>query len=220
MKEKKPSIAAVVSTFHGQRNNLPLCLRLLKPGVDHIILCYNVQDGKKGKDPGIPSEALELASEVVYTRERGQYGGEGQCVKEGLRRAVHGDFKYTLKLNGDVFFGKGENIPCLIEQLKNEEGGKRGYDFIAPQWHKHYKFSSTMLFFGHTEKLFEAYKTVPLEGNDQLERRWKRAIDEAGLIWKMSPYAVTRPDLELPEKNGMWGELLGFRHIHGEINGL
>jgi hypothetical protein len=211
--EKRPKIAAVVSTFVKQADNLPTCLTLLKPGVDYIILCYNVQDGRKKKDPRLPPEVTELASETIYTAETGQYPGEGKCVKEGLRRAVHGEFPYTLKINGDVFLGKGENIPCLIQELD-------GYDFIAPQWHTHYKYSSTMMFFGKTDPLFEAYKTVSLEGNDQLERRWYRAFKTAKLKFKMSPYATTRSDLEKPEKNGMWGELLGFRHIHGEINGL
>lgn len=205
-----PKIAAVVSTFHKQTENLPTCLNLLRMGVDHIILCYNVQDGQKKKDPRLPPETAELADEVIYTRERGQYSGEGRCVKEGLRRAVHGGYGYSLKLNGDVFLGRGENIPQLVRELK-------AYDFIAPQWHKHYKFSSTMLFFGHTVPLFEAYNTIPLDGTDQLERRWKRAFEAANLKFGMYPYAETRPDLELPEKNGMWGELLGFRHIHGEL---
>ncbi len=207
--QPKPKIAAVVSTFLGQAKNLSVCLDLLKPGVDRIILCYNAQDGKRKKDPLVPPEAEKLASEVLYTRERGQYPGEGRCVKEGLRRAVHSESEYTLKINGDVFFEKGENIPQLVTMLQD-------HDFIAPQWHNHFKYSSTMMFFGCTSPLFEAYNKVPLIGSDQLERRWYKAFREANLKFKMSPYAKTREDLELPEKNGMWGELLGFRHIHGE----
>ena len=35
----------------------------------------------------------------------------------------------------------------------------------------------------------------------------------------MEPYAEERKDLEDPEKNGMWGELLGFQYIQGEVRG-
>lgn len=205
-------IAAVVSTFVRQLPNLPLCLTLLHRGVDRVIVCYNIQNGKNRMDPRLSLAAGQLADEIIYTEESGQYPGEAQCVKVGLGAALDQEYEYTLKVNGDVFFGKPENIPLLIDKLD-------GHDFIAPQWHNHYRFSSTMMFFGKTEKLFKSYSTIPLVGSTQLERRWQLAFIGSRLKWKLEPYAEERKDLEDPEKNGMWGELLGFRHIHGKVHG-
>jgi len=205
-------IAAVVSTFVRQLPNLPLCLKLLHHGVDRVIVCYNVQNGKNKVDPRLSLAAGQLADEIIYTEEAGQYPGEAQCTKEGLRSAFRQEYKYTLKINGDVFFGKPENIPLLIDELD-------GHDFIAPQWHNHYHFSSTMMFFGKTDELYKSYSTISLVGKNQLERRWQLAFIGSRLKWKMEPYAEERKDLEDPAKNGMWGELLGFRHSHGRIHG-
>lgn len=206
------NIAGVVSTYFRQRKNLPICLQLLSRGVDKVIVCYNVQDGAKRRDPRIPTEAALYAHDLIYTEENGQYPGEGMCVKAGLLSALGQGYEYTLKINGDVFFSKPENIPLLIDQLEDN-------DFISPQWHNHYRYGSTMMFFGKTDRLYEAYSTVPLEGRDQLERRWQRAFTGAKLKWKQEPYAEEMVDLRDPAKNGMWGELLGFRHIHGELDG-
>jgi hypothetical protein len=205
-------IAAVVSTYLKQLNDLPTCLMLVRKGVDRVIVCYNVQDGHKRPDPKLSPDAEQFAHEVIYTVEKGQYPGEGQCVKVGLESAISQGFEYTLKINGDVFFSKPENIPQLIDKLEDN-------DFISPQWHNHYRFGSTMMFFGKTDKLYEAYKEIPLAGKDQLERRWQRAFTGANLKWKREPYAEEMLELRDPVSNGMWGELLGFRHIHGSIDG-
>lgn len=205
-------IAAVVSTFVKQVPNLSTCLSLLRKGVDHIIVCYNVQDGKIRKDPRLQDDIVQLADRVIYTHQPGQYPAEAECTKLGLKAALDGGYEHVLKINGDVFFCKPENIPFLIGYLND-------CDFISPQWHNHYRFGSTMMFFGKTDKLYEAYSTIPLIERSQLERRWQRAFKQAGLKWKLEPYAEERDDLEDPAKNGMWGELLGFFHTHGSVDG-
>ena len=203
-------IAAVVATYVRQLKNLPFCLELVSKGVDRVIVCYNVQDGINRPDPRLSPEVEELADEIIYTKERGQYPGEGQCVKAGLEAALSQGYEHTLKINGDVFFGIPEKIPTLIDRLGDN-------DFISPQWHNHYRYGSTMMFFGKTDRLYKAYSTIPLDGKDQLERRWQRAFLAANLKWKQEPYAEEMVDLRDPAKNGMWGEQLGFMHIHGEM---
>ena len=159
----RSTIAAVVATYVRQLKNLPLCLELVSKGVDRVIVCYNVQDGINRPDPKLSPEIEALADEVIYTEEKGQYPGEGQCVKAGLETAMSQGYEYTLKINGDVFFGIPENIPTLIDRLGDN-------DFISPQWHNHYRYGSTMMFFGKTDRLYEAYSTLPIAGKDQLEQ--------------------------------------------------
>lgn len=198
-------IAAVVTTYYKQFNNLGKCLSFLRQGVDEIICSCQVQ----GENQFIPSELTALCDYIIYHHTFGQYQGEIASTKTGFAiAALHAD--YILKLNGDVFMTKPEGLKELVPLIEDN-------DIAAPQWHNHYRYCSTLLFFGKAQSLLTAYRDVYCPTRlPQLERKWFDQIKAHQLKLKIVPMAEERADQAEVSKNGYWGEVMGLRHLHGE----
>lgn len=130
------------------------------------------------------------------------------------------DFEYIYCINGDCIITKPENFPKLFELL-----GDADIMSIGPVSER---MINTVAFLGKTSALIQITKHfqdnfIPFENYERTtqdfgnaEGRFCRAIKDLGLKQVICEPPCNE-QLHVPGK-GTWYELLGFRHIHAEMN--
>jgi hypothetical protein len=136
------------------------------------------------------------------------------------------DFKYIYCANGDMVLEKPEGFPELLKRFEGYDIWGTGPDIFEPNK----QLFNTTGFICKTEALkkmmqhfekhllpFENYEKYTQElGNT--EGRFGRAIKDLGLKCKQSNPVPSTEMLFHNDGKGEWQELVGFRHIHAELN--
>lgn len=136
------------------------------------------------------------------------------------------DFEYIYCANGDMVLEKPEGFDELLKRFEGYDIWGTGPDVFEPNRQifntagficKTTVFKQIMQHFEKYLIPFETYEKYTQEfGNT--EGRFGRAIKDLGFKCKFSNPNPTSEQLYFNGQSGEWGELLGFRHIHAELN--
>lgn len=136
------------------------------------------------------------------------------------------DFEYVYCANGDMIIEKPEGFSELLKRFEGYDIWGTGPDIFTDNRQLFntagFICKTTVLkqIIQHFEKYlipFETYEKYTQElGNT--EGRFGRAIKDLGFKYKLSVPFPTSEQLFFGGQSGEWGELLGFRHLHAEMN--
>ena len=131
-------------------------------------------------------------------------------------------FEYIYCANGDFVLEKPEGFPQLFELMGDADIMTSGPDRDEPPAANTAGFivkSSALM--AITKHIFD--HLVPWENYEKytqsignMEGRFGKAIQDLGL--KQKRVSPPLEDMFRQPGNGTWAELLGFRHIHAELN--
>jgi len=190
------SIATLITSCPHHLQWLEQSIKLVYKKSDYLILGYDHKNL-------LPPADLTNLCDVFFTgTPKGKQRGETFSLRIGLMIArYHAD--YVLKLSGDCILEKPDGIRNLPDLLGND-------DIISVNWNQ---IGGTLLFFAKTVPIFEAMLDVPDLNAPQIERRLNHCIGTHKLKRRILPM---EHEQGATGNNGIWSELLGFRHLHRE----
>jgi len=155
---------------------------------------------------GLPHVSIINQCDVFFTGiPKGKQPGETYSIKRGLGIARDVS-EYVFKMTGDAIITKPEGL-LLLPELLGEN------DIISAQWNT---YGSTLLFFGKTDSIYDAVKNIPEVNFPQIEKRLYHSIRVMGYKHKVYPMEHEQGETG---NNGIWGEFLGYKHLHRERKG-
>jgi hypothetical protein len=189
-------IATLITSCSSHKHYLEQSVFSACDCADFLILGFDYHDW-------FPPDRIVKSCDIFFTGcAKGKQPGETFSIKRGLGIA-RDVAPYVLKITGDAILEKPQYLNSLIPLLGDN-------DYICPKWNG---IGSTLVFFGKSDKLFEAAAPIQEVNYPQIERRFWARINELKLKYHFYPM---ENDQGTTGNNGMWGEVLGYRHIHRE----